>query len=79
MSGLGHREAPADDRRDDREDDYERAGLAGNLVPGASPALVLVDPARAYVDPDCPLYAGVEPAVEAMRALLSAARRAVAV
>lgn len=56
--------------------DYERAGLAGHLVPGASAALLLVDPARAYVDPDCPLYAGVEPAVEAMRALLSAARRA---
>jgi maleamate amidohydrolase len=72
VSGLRHREAPGDDR----EDDYERAGLAGHLVPGASPALVLVDPARAYVDPDCPLYAGVEPAVEAMRTLLSAARRA---
>ncbi|KUO00422.1 isochorismatase [Streptomyces caeruleatus] len=50
--------------------------MAGHLAPGTSPALLLVDPARAYVDPDCPLYAGVEPAVEAMRALLAAARRA---
>ncbi|MGI5376621.1 isochorismatase family protein [Streptomyces sp. CA-251387] len=59
-----------------RDEDYERAGLVGQLAPGTSPALLLVDPARAYVDPDCPLYAGVEPAVEAMKALLAAARRA---
>ncbi|MGW6732004.1 hypothetical protein [Streptomyces sp. NPDC055013] len=38
--------------------DYERAGLDGHLAPGNSPALLLVDPARAYADPDCPLYAG---------------------
>ncbi|MFJ5306996.1 isochorismatase family protein [Streptomyces sp. NPDC088350] len=59
-----------------QQEDYERAGLAGQLTPGTSPALVLVDPARAYVDPDCPLYAGVEPAVDAMRVLLADARRA---
>ncbi|WP_043663129.1 isochorismatase family protein [Streptomyces xylophagus] len=59
-----------------QQEDYERAGLGGQLTPGTSPALVLVDPARAYVDPDCPLYAGVEPAVEAMRVLLAYARRA---
>lgn len=37
-----------------------------------------MDPARAYVDPACPLYAGAgaEEAVEAMRELLSVARRA---
>ncbi|MFE7276024.1 isochorismatase family protein [Streptomyces sp. NPDC057623] len=68
MTGFRHQESP--------EDDYERAGLGGHLAPGASPALLLVDPARAYVEPDCPLYAGVEPAVEAMRALLATARRA---
>jgi maleamate amidohydrolase len=39
-----------------REEDYERAGLGGRLDPGTSPALLLVDPARAYVDPGCPLY-----------------------
>ncbi|MEV7000379.1 isochorismatase family protein [Streptomyces sp. NPDC093982] len=70
MSGL-RRPGPAA-----REEDYERAGLDGHLAPGRSPALLLVDPARAYVDPDCPLYAGVEPAVEAMRALLAAGRGA---
>ncbi|MEV8541139.1 isochorismatase family protein [Streptomyces sp. NPDC051572] len=58
------------------QEDYERAGFDGQLTPGTSPALILVDPARAYVDPDCPLYAGVEPAVDAMRLLLTDARRA---
>ncbi|MCX5561688.1 isochorismatase family protein [Streptomyces sp. NBC_00038] len=62
--------------RRSQQEDYERAGFDGELTPGASPALLLVDPARAYVDPDCPLYAGVEPAVEAMRVLLADARRA---
>ncbi|WP_406415075.1 isochorismatase family protein [Streptomyces sp. NBC_01614] len=70
MSGL-RRPGPAA-----QEEDYARAGLDGHLAPGRSPALLLVDPARAYVDPACPLYAGVEPAVEAMRALLAAARGA---
>ncbi|MDQ0933884.1 isochorismatase family protein [Streptomyces turgidiscabies] len=62
----------------DQEADYERAGLAGRLTPGAAPALLLVDPARAYVDPACPLYAGAgaEGAAEAMRGLLGVARRA---
>lgn len=72
MSGSRRRAT----REESQENDYERAGLDGSLTPGASPALLLVDPARAYVDPDCPLYAGVEPAVEAMRALLAGARRA---
>ncbi|MFJ9244890.1 isochorismatase family protein [Streptomyces sp. NPDC101776] len=58
------------------QEDYERAGFDGELTPGTSPALILVDPARAYVDPDCPLYAGVEPAADAMRLLLADARRA---
>ncbi|WP_155058006.1 isochorismatase family protein [Streptomyces blattellae] len=60
------------------QEDYERAGFGRHLDPGASPALVLVDPARAYVDPDCPLYAGAgaEAAVEPMKALLAGARRA---
>ncbi|MFC9846623.1 isochorismatase family protein [Streptomyces sp. NPDC060223] len=59
-----------------QQEDYERAGFGGRLTPGTSPALLLVDPARAYVDPDCPLYASVEPAVEAMQVLLADARRA---
>lgn len=62
--------------RREQEEDYERAGLGGRLTPGTSPALLLVDPARAYVDPECPLYARAEPAVEAMKALLAGARGA---
>lgn len=59
-----------------QQQDYERVGFDGELTPGTSPALILVDPARAYIDPDCPLYAGVEPAADAMRLLLADARRA---
>ncbi|WP_055526885.1 isochorismatase family protein [Streptomyces graminilatus] len=64
--------------RQSPEEDYERAGLSGHLTPGTTPALLLVDPARAYVDPACPLYAGAgaEEAAEAMRGLLSVARHA---
>lgn len=56
--------------------DYAHAGFGGELEPGTRPALVLVDPARAYVDPECSLYAGVEQSVEAMRILLAAVREA---
>ncbi len=56
--------------------DYARAGFGQELQPGTRPALVVVDPARAYIDPDCPLYAGVEENVEAMRTLLTSAREA---
>ncbi|WP_067860871.1 isochorismatase family protein [Nocardia shimofusensis] len=56
--------------------DYAHAGFGGVLEPGARPALVLVDPARAYIDPGCSLYAGVEQSVEAMRILLAAVRAA---
>jgi maleamate amidohydrolase len=56
--------------------DYANAGFGGELEPGTQPALVLVDPARAYTDPECSLYAGVEQSVAAMRILLAAARRA---
>ncbi|MQY31277.1 isochorismatase family protein [Nocardia aurantia] len=56
--------------------DYARAGFGRELEPGTRPALVLVDPARAYIDPECPLYAGVEENVAAMRVLLGHARAA---
>lgn len=49
-------------------------GFDGRLSFGSRPALVLVDPAVAYNDPTCPLYAGVEPAFDAMRTLLAEAR-----
>jgi maleamate amidohydrolase len=54
--------------------DFAAAGLDGSLPAGLRPALVLVDPARAYTDPASPLYAGVEDAVAQMRVLLAAAR-----
>ncbi|MEV0132761.1 isochorismatase family protein [Dactylosporangium sp. NPDC050688] len=60
----------------DAEEDYARAGLAGSLAPGSSPALIIVDPARVYTEPSCPLYAGAEAACEVMRALLHEARAA---
>ncbi|WP_432543000.1 isochorismatase family protein [Kineococcus sp. SYSU DK002] len=56
--------------------DYETAGYGHHLRPGERPALLLVDPARAYTDPRCSLYAGVEEPVAAMRVLLGAARSA---
>ncbi|WP_051027006.1 isochorismatase family protein [Nocardia higoensis] len=61
---------------DDLDADYAAAGFGGQLGAGHCPALVLVDPARAYIDPECSLYAGAEEPVEAMRALLAAARAA---
>jgi maleamate amidohydrolase len=58
----------------DLETDYARAGFGGSLVPGERPALLLIDVARAYLEPSSPLYAGVEAAFEAMRRLAAAAR-----
>lgn len=49
------------------EEDYSRAGLGGSLTAGSRPVLLIVDPARVYTEPDCPLYAGVEEAVGVMR------------
>lgn len=46
--------------------DYQKAGFGGVLKFGARPALVVVDVCRAYVDPDCPLYAGAS-AAEALK------------
>jgi maleamate amidohydrolase len=60
----------------DLTDDFASAGLNGILGAGRRPALVLVDPAKAYTEPSSPLYAGVEDAVEQMRVLLAAARAA---
>lgn len=56
--------------------DYEQAGLHGRLDVRPPFGLVVVDPARAYTDPGCPLYAGVEAPVEVMRDVLGLARAA---
>src|SRR5690606_35551531 len=63
---------------DDAVQDYTDAGLQGSLDLGRTrpTALVLVDPARVYIDPQCPLYAGVERAGDTMRTLLGRARDA---
>lgn len=55
--------------------DYAGAGLDGRLNLGCRPAVLLVDPAQAYIDPACPLYAGIEEVAKAMRALLALGRR----
>jgi maleamate amidohydrolase len=40
--------------------DYAEAGFGRIVPPGQKPALILIDFARAYFDPDASLYAGVE-------------------
>lgn len=58
------------------EDDYRRAGFGGRLEPGDRPALLVIDFVRAYLDPDCPLYAGVEETLARCRELLAGSRAA---
>jgi maleamate amidohydrolase len=56
--------------------DYQRAGFQGRLGFGSSPALIVVDMARAYFDPASPLYAGVESTLDSVQRVLAAARSA---
>jgi maleamate amidohydrolase len=56
--------------------DYDRAGFGGSLAPGDRPALLLIDFARAYFDPACGLYAGVEAERAVAAGLVEAARAA---
>ncbi|MBT0567457.1 isochorismatase family protein [Williamsia sp. CHRR-6] len=62
--------------RGEQADDYDRVGFGQELTPGQRPALLVVDPARAYVDPRCPLYAGVEDAAASLRELVAMSRAA---
>ena len=58
--------------------DYAGAGLQGSIdlsVPLPT-ALVLIDPVKVYVEPECPLYAGTEDAAAVMIDVLGDARRA---
>lgn len=57
-------------------EDYRQAGFSNRLGFGDHPALVVVDFCQAYLDPDSPLYAGVEDARESCIRLLAAARSA---
>jgi maleamate amidohydrolase len=59
----------------DLEDDYQRAGFRGRLGWGSRPAVLVVDICRAYVDPQSPLYAGVEQQVASAARVVEAARR----
>ncbi len=60
----------------DRLDDYAAAGFGGTLQPGSSPALIVVDVCMAYLDPDSPLYAGVEDELAANVRLVALAHEA---
>ena len=55
-------------------DDYQRAGFGGSLGWGERPAVIVIDVCRAYLDPDSPLYAGVEDAVASAGRVVAAAR-----
>ncbi|SIN68355.1 Nicotinamidase-related amidase [Parasphingorhabdus marina DSM 22363] len=57
-------------------DDYSAAGFGGNLGFGLKPAVILIDVARAYIEPDAPLYVGSEDAFQSMRKLVEMARAA---
>ncbi len=60
------------------QENYARGGFGKTLEPGRSPALVVIDFVRAYVQPGSPLYAG-DSAVKAQAAcaeLLAVARAA---
>lgn len=48
----------------------------GEIAFGQKPALVIVDVVMAYLDPDSPLYAGVEDALASVERLVKAAREA---
>lgn len=56
--------------------DYSKAGFGGSIRPGARPALLVIDFVRAYLDPECPLYAGVEEELAQAVILLGECRKA---
>ncbi|NJS14707.1 MAG: isochorismatase family protein [Sphingopyxis sp.] len=60
---------------DDLTENYKDA-FDGHLPFGQRPALIIVDFVMAYLDPDSPLYAGVEDALASNEWLLAAARKA---
>jgi len=61
---------------EDLEVDYAQAGFGNRLGWGEHPALLIIDFVNAYLDPACPLYAGVEETRIAAERLLRAARAA---
>lgn len=57
----------------DLADNYKGA-FDGHLTFGRKPCLLIIDFVQAYLQPDSPIYAGVEPALAATRRLLALAR-----
>lgn len=60
----------------DLADDYQRAGFGSRLGNGSREALLVIDVCRAYLEPDSPLYAGVEAAAQSVARLVASARAA---
>jgi maleamate amidohydrolase len=60
----------------DLSEDYARHGFRGRLGFGTRPAVLVVDVAKAYLDPGSPLFAGVEDAVASAHRVVEAARSA---
>ncbi len=56
-----------------REGSYQGAGFAGRLGFGSRPALIVVDLMMAYFDPGSPMYARVEPVLDACLRLIDVA------
>lgn len=60
----------------DLETSYAAAGFGAEIGFGKSPAVILIDAARAYVEPGAPLYVGSELAFHGMIRLVEMARDA---
>jgi maleamate amidohydrolase len=75
-TGAAVRTSTWEDAMTTAEPDGPPGAFGGSLPLGARPALLLVDMVNAYLDPDSPLYAGVESTVAPARAVLDAARDA---
>ncbi|GAB5486447.1 MAG: N-carbamoylsarcosine amidohydrolase [Parasphingorhabdus sp.] len=58
----------------DLNDDYSKAGFGGILGFGERPAVILIDVAKAYIEPNAPLFVGSEEAFYAMISLANMAR-----
>lgn len=58
------------------DENYARGGFGKSLAFGRRPALLVIDFVQAYLVPGSPLYAAAEPARDACKTLLGAARAA---
>lgn len=58
----------------DLHDDYSAAGFGGEIGFGVKPAVILIDAAKAYIEPDAALYVGSEDAFQGMVSLAAMAR-----